>query len=175
MAEQGGGGSSVNMVAILAILVLVGLAAWFFMGQRPRPAATAPPAAEQKSDIEVKVDGPEFWRIGPALLKAIQGYAGRFGVMSFDPRIARWLKTNAPTIRRGLVVRDRLPAFKRWAAMTIADPHFLAIDIAALHQPWVAKARARMPLYSWTSRTRADGKRVRQFADAAIWEADGRG
>jgi len=59
MAEQGGGGSSVNMVAILAILVLVGLAAWFFMGQRPRPAATAPPAKAAKSDLEVKVDLPD--------------------------------------------------------------------------------------------------------------------
>ena len=125
--------------------------------------------------IEVKVDGPEFWRIGPALLKALKDYAGPVGVMSFDPRVGRWLKTNAPKVRRGLVVRDRLSQFRRWVAMKLADPQYLAVEIAALDQPWVAAARARMPVYSWTSRTREDGRRVREYADAAIWEADGQG
>lgn len=125
--------------------------------------------------VEVKVDGPEFWRIGPALLRAIHGYRGAIGVMSFDPRVARWLKTNAPSVRRGLVIKDSLAAFRRWLAMTVADPQFLAVDIAALDRPWVAAARRRMPVYSWTSRTWADGRRVRQLADAPIWEADGRG
>jgi flagellar basal body-associated protein FliL len=62
MAEQGGGGSSVNLVAIIAIVILVGLAAWFFMGQKPRQAAAPAakqPASEKKSDIEVKVDLPD--------------------------------------------------------------------------------------------------------------------
>lgn len=125
--------------------------------------------------VEVKVDGPEFWRIGPALLRSIDGYRGPLGVMSFDPRVARWLKTNAPSVRRGLVIKDSLAAFRRWLAMTIADPQFVAVDIAALDKPWVACVRTRMPVYSWTSRTWADGRRVRQFADAPIWEADGRG
>ena len=64
MAEQGSGGSSVNMVAIIAILVLVGVAAWFFIGQRSRPVAPGAPAAnapatEKKSDITVKVNLPD--------------------------------------------------------------------------------------------------------------------
>jgi hypothetical protein len=59
MAEQGGGGSSVKMVAIIAILVLVGVAVWFFKGQKPRPTAATPQATEQKSDIEIKVDLPD--------------------------------------------------------------------------------------------------------------------
>ena len=64
MAEQGNGGSSVNVVAIIAILVLVGVAGWFILGQRSRPAEpTAPaanaPATEKKSDVTVKVDLPD--------------------------------------------------------------------------------------------------------------------
>ena len=66
MAEDSGGGGSVKVVAIIAILVLVGLAAWFFTSQKPRPAATtAPQATEQKSDIEVKVDLPDSVTIKP--------------------------------------------------------------------------------------------------------------
>lgn len=125
--------------------------------------------------VEVKVEGPELRRIGPALSRALEGYAGPVGIMSFDPRIGRWLKTNARDLRRGLVVRDRLSPFARWVAMMLADPQFLAVDIAAIDQPWVAAARRRMPVYCWTSRTRKDARRVRRHADAAIWEADGRG
>ena len=63
--------------------------------------------------------------------------------MSFDPRVPRWLKTNAPHIRRGLVIRDSLPRVRRWGAMMLADPQFLAVDRAALGQRWVARARRR--------------------------------
>ena len=55
--------------------------------------------------LEAKID-VRFWQFGPALLAALGDYRGAFGVMSFDPRLPRWLKTNAPHIRRGLVVGD---------------------------------------------------------------------
>lgn len=124
--------------------------------------------------LEAKVAGPEIWRMGPAILRALDGYSGPLGVMSFDPRLPRWLKTNAPQIPRGLVISNRLSAVKRWWALRLADPDFLAVDGAALGKRWVAKERARIPVYSWTSRTRTDARRVRDHADAAIWEADGR-
>ena len=64
MADEGSGGSSVNIVAIIAILVLVGVGAWFFLGQRSRPVTPAAPqanspATEKKSDVTVKVDLPD--------------------------------------------------------------------------------------------------------------------
>jgi glycerophosphoryl diester phosphodiesterase len=123
--------------------------------------------------LEVKVEG-DLWRFGRALVKALASYNGRFGIMSFDPRIARWLKTNAPHIRRGLVIRDSLPAPRRWLAMKLADPAFLAVDVAAIDKPWVAAARARMPVYTWTVRTREQRSLALLYADALIWEADGR-
>lgn len=124
--------------------------------------------------IEVKIEGPEFWRVGPALLRAVKGYAGSLGLMSFDPRLPRWLKTNAPHLRRGLVIEAATSAFRRRLGLWLADPQFLALDIAILDQPWVQQWRARMPVYSWTAKTRDDGRRVAIFADAPIWEADGR-
>lgn len=65
MAQQGSGGSSVKVVAIVAVLVLVGLAAWFFMGRGSREAATSPAKSEQSSDIHVKVDLPDTVTITP--------------------------------------------------------------------------------------------------------------
>jgi len=123
--------------------------------------------------LEVKVDG-DIWRWIPALRKALNGYAGPLGVMSFDARLPRLLKTNLPEIRRGLVVRDSLRAIRRWLARRLASPQFLAVDVAALGKPWVARARARLPVYSWTVRTPEQRQTVAVHADAPIWEADGR-
>jgi glycerophosphoryl diester phosphodiesterase len=123
--------------------------------------------------LEVKVDG-DIWRWIPALRQAIKGYAGPFGVMSFDARLPRLLKTSLPGVRRGLVVRDSLRPAKRWLAMRLASPQFLAVDIAAMGKPWVARVRALMPVYSWTVRTPEQRQTVAVHADAPIWEADGR-
>ena len=123
--------------------------------------------------LEVKVE-KDIWRWAPALQQALADYAGPFGIMSFDARIGRLLKTNLPTVRRGLVVRDRLPAWKRRIAMWLADPQFLAVDVAALGKAWVEHARRRMPVYSWTVRTPEQRRQAQVHADAAIWEGDGR-
>lgn len=123
--------------------------------------------------LEVKVDG-DVWRWMPALQQALKAYRGPFGVMSFDPRIARLLKTNIPEVRRGLVVRERLPAFKRRVAMWLADPHFIAVERTALTCDWVAKARQRMPVYSWTIKGPEQRAQAQVHADVLIWEADGR-
>ena len=123
--------------------------------------------------LEAKVKG-DLRRFGRALVAALDGYSGPYGVMSFDPRLLRWLKANAPHIRRGLIIRDRLSSFKRWVAMKLADPAFLAIDVAAIEKKWVVTARKRVPVYTWTVRTRDDRRRALPCADALIWEADGR-
>jgi len=123
--------------------------------------------------LEAKIDA-NARRFGPALLAALDGYDGRFGVMSFDARLPRWLKTNAPDIRRGLVVADSAKPLRRRAALWLADPDFLAVEAAALGKPWVERARRRMPVYSWTIRTPAQRKTAAVHADALIWEADGR-
>ncbi|HEV2043705.1 MAG TPA: glycerophosphodiester phosphodiesterase family protein [Sphingomicrobium sp.] len=123
--------------------------------------------------LEVKVDG-DLFRVGRALIATLDGYTGPFGVMSFHAGLMRWLKTNAPHVRRGLVIRDSLSTFGRWFAMNLADPAFLAVDIRAIERSWVAKARRDMPVYTWTVRTRAQRALALPRADALIWESDGR-
>lgn len=123
--------------------------------------------------LEVKVEG-DFWRWAPALRTAMKGYQGPFGVMSFDPRVSRLMKTRMPGVRRGLVIKDSLPAFRRTMAMWLADPQFVAVDRAALGKRWVERVRRRMPVYSWTIRTPEQRAQATVQADALIWEADGR-
>jgi glycerophosphoryl diester phosphodiesterase len=123
--------------------------------------------------LEVKVDG-DIWRWMPRLREALAGYRGRFGLMSVDPRIPRLVKTNMPDVRRGLVVRASLPPLRRRAAIWLADPDFVAVDRAALGEPWVSRIRRRMPIYSWTVRTAEERRQAEVQADALIWEGDGR-
>ena len=123
--------------------------------------------------IEVKVAN-DVWRWVPSLRRAIGGYAGPFGIMSFDPRVPRLLKTNMPHVRRGLVIRNSLSAFKRRVALWLADPDFVAVERTALGKSWVADLRKRMPVYSWTIATAEQRAQARVHADALIWEADGR-
>jgi hypothetical protein len=94
--------------------------------------------------------------------------------MSFDPRILRLMKIAMPGVRRGLVIKDSLPAVRRHAAIGLADPHFVAADRAALGKRWVERVRRRMPVYSWTIRTAEQRLQAAVHADALIWEADGR-
>jgi len=123
--------------------------------------------------LEVKV-ADDIWRWVPALRRCLRGYAGPFGVMSFDARLPRLLKTNWPQVRRGLVVRDSLPPLKRAFALWLAAPDFVAVDVQALGKPWVGRVRRRVPVYSWTVRSREQLATARVHADAPIWEADGR-
>ena len=122
--------------------------------------------------LEVKVDG-DLWRWVPALRGALANYGGPIGLMSFDARLPRLLKTNLPAVRRGLVIRNA-SSLKRWLALRLASPQFLAVDRAALGQAWVARARQRLPVYSWTIRSADQRAQAAVQADALIWEGDGR-
>jgi hypothetical protein len=110
----------------------------------------------------------------PALRRELAGYVGRLGIMSFDPRISRLLKTNMPDVRRGLLVQAGLSPLKRWQYLLLADPQFIAVERPALGHRWVGRVRRRMPVYAWTIRTAAERAQAEVQADALIWEGDGR-
>lgn len=123
--------------------------------------------------LEVKVQG-DLLRWAPALRRELARYDGRLGVMSFDPRLPRLLKTSLAGVRRGLVAGHGMPSLRRLLAMRLASPDFLAVDRRALGEPWVAAARRRIPVYSWTICTAGQRSQASVHADALIWEGDGR-
>lgn len=123
--------------------------------------------------LEVKVDG-DLWRWIPALRRDLDSYGGPYGVMSFDARLPRLLKTNFPAVRRGLVVRHSLSPLKRWLALRLASPDFVAVDRAALGESWVDRVRRRLPIYGWAIDSAEQRRTASVHADALIWEADGR-
>jgi glycerophosphoryl diester phosphodiesterase len=123
--------------------------------------------------LEVKVDR-DIWRWLPALRRDLVGFRGPLGVTSFDPRLARLLKSNMPQVRRGLVLRERIPPLRRRLAMALAAPDFLGVERTALDRPWVQRARKRIPVYGWTIKTALERAQADVQADALIWEADGR-
>lgn len=123
--------------------------------------------------LEVKVDG-DLRRWLPALRTALAGYHGPVGVMSFDPRLSRLMKHELPQVRRGLVLRDRRFTAANQLALKLAAPDFLAVDVRAVTQPWVARAREKYPVYCWTVRSPDQRAQAAVQADALIWESDGR-
>ena len=123
--------------------------------------------------LEVKVER-DIRRWPGALVRGLVGYGGPFGVMSFDPRVSRLMKTHMPELRRGLVIRDSLPAPRRRLAIWLAEPQFVAVERTSLGKSWVARLRERMPVYSWTIRTAEHRAQAMVHADALIWEGDGR-
>ncbi|MFL6722071.1 MAG: glycerophosphodiester phosphodiesterase family protein [Sphingomonas sp.] len=123
--------------------------------------------------LELKCDRDRR-RWAPALSCALAGYRGRFGLMSFDPRLCRILRGEMPGVRRGLLLQDRLRTVERHLAMGIAQPHFIGAEVPALGKRWVEAARRSMPVYGWTVRTAAERAQAQVQADALIWEGDGR-
>ena len=124
--------------------------------------------------IELKCRGGNATRIAAAVADRIADYAGAIGVMSFEPKAIRWFARHRPRMRRGLVISERASAFDRWRGLRLARPLFIAVDRVALGRPWVARARAKHWLYSWTIRTAEQRETAQVHADALIWEGDGR-
>ena len=114
-----------------------------------------------------------------AVRDALAGYSGPHAVMSFDPRVSRWFRRNAPGIVQGLVMREddhghtRTP-FSRRIALAVARPEFLAYHVAALPSAMVAGLReAGLPILTWTVSSPELLERARRHADAPIAEGEG--
>lgn len=113
------------------------------------------------------------------VMEDLQGYHGPHAVMSFDPRVARWLRRHAPATLRGLVMREddrghTQQAWQRHLALWIARPDFMAYHIEALPTRFAAALRGyAMPLLTWTVKTSELRVRALAHADALIAEGEG--
>jgi len=113
------------------------------------------------------------------VVEALAGYSGLHAVMSFDPRVSRWLRRHAPQTVRGLVMREdehghTQRAWRRHAALWIARPDFIAYHVKALPNRFAASLRGHgMPLLTWTVDSTEARETARRHADAPIAEGAG--
>lgn len=113
------------------------------------------------------------------VLEAMAAYSGDFAIMSFDPRVARYIGRQAPKVICGLVIREDEHGHtqtqpEREAAFSKAQPDFLAYHVHALPNPWVAKLRERgVPILTWTVDSPAARLRAMDYADTLISEGRG--
>jgi glycerophosphoryl diester phosphodiesterase len=126
--------------------------------------------------IEVKAPDRNVARLCLAVFRALEGYRGPLGVMSFNPEVPRWFAAHAPKVLRGLVVteqgkkrlRGRLErAFSFWRS----GAQFLAYDIRDLPSRFVRRRRKKgVPVFTWTVRSEEDRARAALHADQIIYE-----
>ncbi len=113
------------------------------------------------------------------VIAAMAGYDGLHAIMSFDPRVSRWLHRHAPQIARGLVMREdehghTQQAWQRHLALWIARPDFVAYHVKALPNRFVAGLRGYgMPVLTWTVDSPESLAAARAHADAPIAEGAG--
>lgn len=132
--------------------------------------------------IEIKSKRGNAARVGAlclAVRRELEGYAGPYAIMSFDPRVVRWFADRSPLTVRGLVVSEEndtaLPGMiRRRLALWHARPDFLAYDVRDLPSRFAAGQRARgLPVASWTVRSPELAERASLHADAPIAEGAG--
>lgn len=118
-------------------------------------------------------------RVGPLCLsvrRALEGYGGKAGVMSFNPLVGAWFRKNADHIVCGLVVTEE--GSKNWRGriarhrnLWTARPDFLAYDIRDLPSRFAAAQRARgLPIITWTVRSAEQEKNAALYADEPVYE-----
>lgn len=127
--------------------------------------------------IEIKSRrGYDVERSCESVMAALAGYAGAHAVMSFDPRVSRWLRRHAAGTVRGLVMREdeqghTRRAWQRHLALWIAKPDFMAYHVKALPNAFAASLRQRgMPVLTWTVNSPETLAAARAYADAPIAE-----
>lgn len=127
--------------------------------------------------VEIKSPGRRVARLCAAVARALDGYGGPFGVMSFNPEVGAWFARHAPHMLRGLVVtesgrRGLRGRIERPLALWRSRADFLAYDIRDLPSPFAGSARGQgLPVYTWTVRSEADRGRASAHADQIIFEA----
>jgi glycerophosphoryl diester phosphodiesterase len=134
--------------------------------------------------IELKSRWDGDTRIAERAVAVLANYCGPFALMSFDPWLVRALRLMAPTLPRGIVAERyyddpgwRLSPAQKFGLGNFTHigqtwPHFIAYWVRDLpaFAPLFARNVLRMPLLTWTVRSKAERARAARWADQMIFE-----
>jgi len=134
-------------------------------------------------ELKSRFDGDR--RLTQRVAAVLADYKGPAAAMSFDPAVVEALRRIAPGLVRGIVAErhyahgewTRLPRSEKWRMahflhLPRTRPHFIAYaarDLPAT-APLLARAVLRLPLLTWTVRSRDEQRQALRFADQIIFE-----
>ncbi len=134
--------------------------------------------------LEMKSDAGSRRRLPALLCRCMARYPGAWSVESFDPRMLRWFRKNAPEVIRGQLAWDpakaageRRRGIRCWCGARLlmnflSRPDFIAYDYRTEGNRAFRLFQAifQTPLAAWTVTTRAEMDRLRRRYEIQIFE-----
>lgn len=118
--------------------------------------------------IEIKSRPGQEGPLDEAVAALTDRYTGPFAIIGFNPLSHAWWGEHRAAVLRGL---DVLKAEDIDPNLTIARPHFLALEKGIVASPTAVGARARgFPMIAWTVRSEAEAAEAEPFVDNIIFE-----
>ena len=130
--------------------------------------------------VELKSAAVNYRKLCEETLKILRAQGQRWCIESFDPRIGRWFRKNAPDVLRGQLSRpprdmegiSKAPAFLLGNLLTnfMSRPHFVAYSNKPRPLP-VRLCRAMKPMnFIWTVHPNHDIEKCENENDTIIFE-----
>lgn len=137
----------------------------------------------RRAMVHVELKTP-FGEVGPLeqrVHEVLIDHAGPVCVIGFNPYSHAWFADRYPGVLRGLdsydykrapgMTEDQRRAFARLEHVSIARPHFLALQAQMLPDANAARFRQEgMPVVAWTIREAAQWEAVKDHCDNLIFE-----
>jgi glycerophosphoryl diester phosphodiesterase len=132
--------------------------------------------------VELKTPYGDVGPLEQRVHEVLIDHAGPVSVIGFNPYSHAWFADRFPGVLRGLdsydyllgaerLAPDQRRAFAALEHVSIARPHFLALDVDLLDHPRAIALRAEgMPVVAWTVRSPQAQERVRERCDNIIFE-----
>ena len=136
--------------------------------------------------IEIKTDRKTISKQCETIVNALKNYKGDFAIQTFDFRALKWLKQNAPEIKRGLLVSPwskhstqamyrpktafiRYVTRNMWFAKSVT-PHFISYEADFLPSKKLKKLFPDIPVLGWVISNTEQYKKAAPYMDNIIFE-----
>ena len=113
-------------------------------------------------------------------MKILDKYKGEIAIKSFDPNICIWLRKNAPTYIRGILVTDfknekkykyvKKILLSSLILLPICKPDFLSVNKSMLKNKKIRKIRNKKLILGWTFKSHFELLKHENFCDSYICE-----